>query len=113
MLPFVGDDLVLVVQQRRAGLHGGDRIEHRRQDLVLDLAARGTPASAARLGFADHRGDALADEAGDVVQHVGVVGIDQMVLVQRGAVEPARHVFPGIDGDDARDGQRLGLVDAS
>ena len=28
---------VLVVQDRRAGLHGGYRIEHRRQDLVLDL----------------------------------------------------------------------------
>ena len=33
----LGDDLVLVVQQRCAGLHGGDRIEHGRQDLVFDV----------------------------------------------------------------------------
>ena len=35
-----------------------------------------------------------------------------MVFMQRGAVEPARHIFPGVDGDDTRNGQGLGLVDA-
>ena len=108
----VGDDLVLVVQDRRARLHGGHRIEHRGQDLVVD-DQRAHAGLGRRLALADHRGEALADEAGDVVQHVGVVGIDQMVLVQRGAVEPARHVLPGVDGDDAGNGQRLAPVDAS
>ncbi len=107
----LGDDLVLVVQQRRPGLHGGDRIEHRRQDFIVDV--EGAAAGLGRgLAFADHRGDALADEAGHIVQDVGVVGIDEMVFVQRGAVEPARHVFPGKDGDDTGYGQCLGPVDA-
>ena len=106
----VGDDLALVVKDRRAGLHGGHRIEHRRQELVVD--DQGAHAGLGRrLALADHRGEPLAGEAGDVVEHVRVVGIDQMILVQRGAVQPARHVLPGIDGDDARDGERLALVD--
>ena len=96
----------LVVQDRRVRRHRGDRIEHRRQDLVADVEQ---PAGVVGggLGLGDHRGDALADEAHDVVEHVGVVRIDQMVLVGRRAVEPARHVLPGEDLDDARHRQRL------
>ena len=106
----VGDDLALVVEDRRAGFHGGHGIEHRRQDLVVD--DQGAHAGLGRrLALADHGGETLADEAGDVVEHVGVVGVDEMVLVQRRAVEPARHVLPGVDGDDAGDGERLALVD--
>ena len=39
-----------------------------------------------------------------------VVGIDQMVLMQR-RVKRARHVFPGVDGDDAGHGERRASVD--
>ena len=106
----VGDDFALVVEDRRAGFHGGHRIEHRRQELVVD--DEGAHAGLGRrLALADHRGQPLADEAGDVVEHVGVVGVDEVVLMQRRAVEPARHVLPGVDGDDAGDGERLALVD--
>ena len=67
---------LVVVQQRRAGLHRLLRIEHRRQHLVVDLE----PAAAfLGGGFAvgDDGGDPLADEAHDVVEHPRVVGIDQ------------------------------------
>src|SRR6185503_11422701 len=53
-------------------------------------------------------GDPLADEAHDVVENIGVVWVDQMILVQRGAVEPAWNVLPGEDPDHAR--HRHGLV---
>ena len=68
--------------------------------------AAGRPSSAAASRLRDHGGDTLADEAHDVVEHVGVVRIDQMILVRGRAVEPARHVLPGEDRDDARHGQR-------
>ena len=60
------------------------------------------------LALGDHGGDALADIADDIVQHVGIIGIDQVILVRRGAVEPAGHVLPGEDGDHP--GQRGGAV---
>jgi hypothetical protein len=49
-------------------------------------------------------------EAHHIVEDIGVVGIDQMVLVGRGAVEPARNVLPGEDLDHPR--HRQGLVAA-
>ena len=107
----LGHHLVLVVQDGRARLQRRHGIEHCRQDLVLDLQ-RPAAGLGRAFGLGDHHGNALACEAGDVVQHVGVVGIDEMILVQRGAVEPARHVLPGVGGNDARDRQRLLPVDA-
>ena len=86
----------LVVQDRRFGLHCRDRIEHRGQDLVGDVEqAAGLFCGGLALG--DDGGDPLADEAHHVVEHVGIVGVDQVVLVERGAEEPARHVLPGED----------------
>ena len=101
----------LLVQDRRVRLHGGDRIEHGGQHLVLD---RERPAAGLGRAFAlgDHRGDALADEPHHVVEHVGVVGIDEMVLVRRGAVQPPRHVLPGENFDHAGNRQRLAAVDS-
>ena len=105
------DDVVLVVQQGGARFHRGHRVEHRRQDLVVD--GQGPHAGlGCGLAFGHDRGDALPGEARDVVQHVGVVGIDEVILVQGRAVEPAGHVFPGIDRDHARHAQGLGPVDA-
>ena len=64
------------------------------------------------LGFGDDRRDALTDEAHHIVENIGVVGIDQMILVHRGAVEPARNVLPGEDRD-ARPARQASLaVDA-
>ena len=94
----VGGD-ALVVQQRRVRTHRCLRVEDGGQDFVLDLDQ---PAGRFRcgLGFRDDRGDALAHKADHVVEHIGVVGIDEVVLMRGGAVEAARHVFPGEDGDD-------------
>ncbi len=78
----IGD--ALFVQDRRARLHGGFGIEHRRQKLVLDLE-QAAGFFRGGFGFGDHGGDPLADEADDIVEHVGVVGIDQMILVGRRA----------------------------
>ena len=76
------------------------------QQLVLDLEQ---PAGflGGGLGLGDHGGDPLADEAHDIVEHIGVVGIDQMILMRRRGVELARHVLPGEHGDHAGHGQRL------
>ena len=103
-------DALLLVQDGRARLHGHFRIEHGRQQLVLDLEQ---PAGRFRraFGFGHHRGDPLPDEAHDIVEHVGVVGIDQVIFMRRRRVEFARHVLPGEDRDDAGHGLRLVALD--
>ena len=101
----------LVVQDRRVRLHGGFRVEHGRQHLVLDLE-RPAAVLGRALGLGDDGGNALADEAHHVVEDVGVVGIDEMILVRRGAVESPRHVLPGEHLDHAGNRQRRAAVDA-
>ena len=66
---------VLAVQDAGAGEHGLVGVEHGGEHLVVDFHQ---PAALLRggLGFGDHGGDPLADEPRDVVEHVGVVGID-------------------------------------
>ena len=92
----IGD--ALVVQDRRVRFHGGFRVEHGRQQLVIDFEL---PAAffGRGLGFRHDGGNALADEADHIVEEVGVVGIDEMILMRRGRVELARHVLPGEHGD--------------
>src|SRR3954469_13600566 len=90
--------------------HGGARehgllgIKDGRKDLVFDIEQ-----AAGRFGtslcFSDHRCHALTSVANDVVEHVSVIGIDEMVLMRGGAVETARHILPGEDCDDAGDRQ--------
>ena len=108
----VADEGVLapVVDHRRAGPHRLLGVEDGRQDLVLDrdLAA---PFLGGGLGLGHHGGHPLPDEADDVVEHVGVVGIDAEVLVDGGGVELARHVLPGEDRMHARHLERGALVD--
>ena len=98
----IGD--TLVVQDRSVRFHGGFRVEHGRQEFVVDLEPAATFFGRG-LGFRHDGGDALAHEARDVVEEVGVVGIDEMVLVRGGRVELARYVLPGEHGDDAGHGQ--------
>ena len=102
----------LLVQDRRLRLHCGDRIEHGGQDFVIDHQ-RPTSRFGGGLRLGDDRGDALADEAHDIVEHVGVVGIDEVVLVRRRAVKLARHVLPGENFDHARNSQRRAAIDAA
>ncbi len=110
MLPSEGDALCRAGSAHRAPWPPPDRTP--RAAARSRPRAGGRPASAAASLSATHGGDPLADEAGDVVEHIGVVGIDEMILVRRRAVEPARHVLPGEDGDHARHGQRLArLID--
>src|SRR5437870_1464402 len=63
------DHLILVVQDGRVGFHRLFGIEHRRQDLVLDLQ-RAAASLGGGLALGDDRDDALADESGDIVEHV-------------------------------------------
>ena len=65
----------LVVDQRRAVFHRVFRLEHRRQDVVVDLELA---AAFFRRRFAvgHNRRDPLADEAHHVVEHQRIVGID-------------------------------------
>ena len=101
----------LLVQDGRIRPHRRLRIEHRRQDLVADVEQ---PAGrlGRRLGLRGHRRDALAHEPHDVVEHIRVVWVDQMILVGRAAVQAARHVLPGEDRDHARHERRPFAPDA-
>jgi len=100
----------VLMQDGRTRLHRRGGLEHRRQDLVAHLDQ---PAGALGGGFSlgDHRGHALAGEAHHIIEDVGVVGINEMVLVGGGAVEPARNVLPGEDVDHARHRPRFFLID--
>jgi hypothetical protein len=70
----------LVMQQRCVGRHGADRIEHRRQDFVGDVEQAAGGFSGC-LGFSDDGGNPLTDEPRDVVEYIGIVGIDEVVFV--------------------------------
>ena len=98
----IGD--ALLVQDRRTRLHRGFRVEHGGQRLVLDLEQT-TGGFGSALGLGHDGRDPLADEAHDIVENIGVVGVDEMVLVGRRRIELARHVLPREDGDDARHGK--------
>ena len=91
----------LVVEDRRAGLHRGFRIEHRRKQFVIDLELAATGFGGC-LAFGNHRSDPLADEADDVIQHGGVIGIAAFILVSRARIELSWRVFPGQNGTHAR-----------
>ena len=106
----VGERIVIAVQLGRALGHRLLGVEDRRQDLVFhgDLAAT-LFGGADRVG--DHRHHPLAREPHDVVEHVGVVGIHQMVGVDRGAVALPGDVLPRVHAVHAGNGERGGLVD--
>ncbi len=105
-----GVDVLVAMNLRCAGNHGLLGVEHGGQHLVVEFHQ---PAAllGGGLGFGDHGGDPLADEPRDVVEHVGVVGIDAEVVVTGRREGPPRHVVPGEDGVDARNGERLFLAD--
>ncbi len=111
--PRVGDALfrrLVDVKQRRAWCDRLRRIDHRRQDVVIDLEPTAAFFSCC-LGFSNHGGDLLSDEAHDIVEHAGVVRIHPGFFVPRGGEQAVRRVFVGQDRMHAGHGQRRGLVD--
>jgi hypothetical protein len=109
----VGDAVcrrLVAVNHRGARRDGGGRIDHRRQDFILNLE----PAAAflgGSFGFGDHRRDLLPDEAGDIVEYFRVVGIHPVPLVPRGREQPVRRVFKRQHRVHAGDAERRALVD--
>ena len=71
-----------VVQHGCHRRHGHFRIEHGRQQLVVDFEQ---PAGFFRgaFGFCHHGRDTLANETHQIVEDVGIVRIDQMILMRR------------------------------
>ena len=69
------------VQDSRTGKHSLLGVEHGGKHLVVNFHQ---PAALFRRGFGlgNDGGDPLADEARDIVEHVGVVGIDVEVVVR-------------------------------
>ena len=94
----------LVVNDRGARPHGVFGIENGGQHLVLD---RELAAAFLGGGFVvgNHAGDALADEAHDPVQHRGIVGIDDGVLVPGGRVKLCRCILVAQNRAHARNGE--------
>ena len=88
----------------RALAHRFFGIEDRGQHLVVDFDLA---ASLFRrtFGFRDDRRDSLPDKTHYVVEQVSIVGIDVIVVVRGGRVQHPRHVLPGIDAADARNGE--------
>ena len=103
-----GIDVLVAMDLRSAGKHGLLGVEHGGKHLVVHLHQ---PAALLRggLGFGDHGGDPLADEPRDVVEHVGVVGIDAEVVVTGRREGSPRDVLPGEDGVDPRTASALSL----
>ena len=99
-----------VVDHRRARRHRRLGIEHGGKHLVVDDEA---PAAFLRRAFAvgDHRGDALADKADDVVEDHGIGGIVLVALVARRGEAACRRILPGEHGDDPGHGERLLVPD--
>ena len=110
MFGILDERVVRAVQLGRAVFHRLFGIEDGGQHFVADLdPATALLGGADRIG--DHRDDPLASESHDVVEDQGVVGIDEMVGVDR-CVEPLPwDVFPGVDAVHAGHRQRGGLVD--
>ena len=106
----VGERIVIAVQLGCALGHRLLGVEDRWQHLVFhcDLATT-LFGGADRIG--DHGHHPLAHEPHDVVEHVGVVGIHQMVGVDRGAVALTRDVLPRVHAMHAWNLERGGLVD--
>ena len=109
-LLVVGERVVIAVQLGGAVAHRLLGIEDSRQHLVGDLDLSATLFGGAD-GVGEHRHHPLACETNDVVEDVGVVGIHQMVGVNRGAVALPRDVFPCVDAVHTGHRQRCGLVD--
>jgi hypothetical protein len=101
----------LVVDHRRAGLHGGDGVEDRRQHFVfhLDQVERGL-GDLGRFGGDD--GDAVAHVAHLVVERNLVPRVRVRPRLPARGVDDARDVLVGEHGMDARQRPRLAGVDA-
>ncbi len=101
---------LVAVNRRGAGRDGGSRIDHCRQDFILNLEP---PAAffGGSFGFGDHRRDLLPDEADDIVEYFRVVGIHPVPLVPRGREQPVRCVFKRQHCVHAGDVKRGALVD--
>ena len=109
----VGDPLLrrlVAVNEGRARRDRLRRIDHRRQNIVVDLEAAAAFLGGG-LGLRDHGGDLLSDEADDIVEHAGVVRVHPGLFVPRGGEQAVRRVFEGQHRMHAGNGQRRGLVD--
>ena len=86
----VGDAAAgLGVQDRRAGLHGGHRVKHGGQDLVVH-AQRPAARLRRRNIDADDRGHALPGKAHHLVQQAGVIRVCPVILMPGGGIQPGR-----------------------
>ena len=74
------DSMILVVNDRRARPHGRFRIEHGRKQFVIDLE-RAAAGLGGTFAVGNDRGNALANEANDRVEHGSVVRIAAFVLM--------------------------------
>ena len=100
------------MQQWCAGLHRQDWIEDRRQNLVFHMQS---PAAGVGRGLGlRHDGcDPLPDKARNIVEQHHVIGINEMILMERGAEQAFGNIFPSIDRYNTRHGQRRVTVDGN
>jgi hypothetical protein len=89
------------VDYRCSGLHRLLHVEDRREHLVVDLDAAAAFFGSS-LAIGHHGRHPLPDEPHNVVEHVCIVGIDKVVVVDGGGIQAPGHILPGEDIVDAR-----------
>ena len=94
----------LVVDDGRALAHRFFGIEDRGQQLVIDLQLAASLFRRASLS-ATTAATRWPTKSHNVVEHVGVVGIDVIVVVSGGGVQKPRHILPRVHAAYARNGE--------
>ena len=92
--------VLVAVHERRARFERRSRIEHGRQNLVVD-DQRATALLGGSLALRDDRRDPLPREPHHAIEHERVVGIVLARFVTRGGEGTLRDVHRGQDVDDA------------
>ena len=110
--PDIFNSLLQILEEGRLTDSQGRVVDFKNTVIIMttNLGSRDI-SKGVSLGFGNASRDPLADEAHDIVEDVGVVRVDQMILMRRRGIELARHVLPGEHRDHARYGHGFVALD--
>ncbi len=87
----------LSMQNRSVSAHGLLGIEDRRQESPKSTSSNRQASSAAPSVSATTAAKRSPDKPDDIVEDVGIVGLDPVIVMRTRAERQPRHVFPGED----------------